>query len=148
MAKYKYVRLFFTVDGKRYEVTGKTKAEAEEKKRLKLKALDTGFSEDLTVGEWSRTWLETYIHPRVRPAGQAKTRGTMTEKSCFVYDHAVEVITKAIGTMRMTAVRDIHLLRIINNNASSLSIAHKMRVVLRALFSHSRATAQFVVVLF
>ena len=137
MKKYNYYRLYFTVDGRHYEVTGKTKAEAEEKKRAKLRQLETGLSDDITVREWLDLWHETYIAPKIRLPGQPKRPGTMTPKSSRVYGEMIRIILPYIGSMPMRSVRDIHLQRIINAQDKSQSHEKKLRMVMRSAFSQA-----------
>lgn len=137
MRNYKYVRLYFTVDGKKYEVTGNTKAEAEEKKRKKLRQLEIGIPGDITVEEWCRTWLDTYLAPRIRAAGSPKRPGTMSPHSAYFYRYAVDLILPSIGKMPMTSIRDIHLQKILNSQQKSKSHSLKLRMVMHAIFSQA-----------
>ena len=137
--KYNYVRLTFSRDGHRYEVYGRTREEAEEKKKRKLRQLDGGF-DDLTVKEWSDIWLDTYIRPKVRPVGRNKEHGTMTAKSYEMYPQKLAHILPVIGDMKINAVRDIQLQRLLNDQTQSKAHAQKVRLVLRGLFSQAYAS--------
>ena len=126
--KYQYVRKTFRYNGKRYEVTGKTEAEAEEKQvllqsRLALTALGNG--DPLTVSEWYRQWKSLY-----------KQNSGMTAKSLSSYDEKFrKYIEPAVGRLRLDHVQDQHLQKILNDAAGmSFSQLTKIRSLLQQMF--------------
>ena len=55
-------RSTFRHEGKRYETTGKSQKEADQKaalKQEKLKCGEIGISSNMTVKRWAEEWLET-----------------------------------------------------------------------------------------
>ena len=63
--KYNYIREYFTFDGVKYEVYGKTKDEAIEKKILRLQELEAGrMDSNKTVKDWADVWYREYVQPR------------------------------------------------------------------------------------
>ncbi len=78
MAAYKYIKKRITWDGKRYEVRGKTEAEALEKLAELLDALKDGrpvTSGDTYVNDWFQEWKRVYKIP-----------SDLTRKSLKLYD--------------------------------------------------------------
>lgn len=134
MAKYQYVRKTLTWDGKRYEVKGKTEAEAIKKLTLLQDSLRRGertVGENSTVDRWFREWYELYKVP----AG-------LTAKSLSMYREKYDgYIGPAIGQMRLRDVREAHLQRILNSQAGrSYSHVSKLRMVMRSLFGKAWST--------
>ncbi len=132
--KYKYVRKTMTWEGRRYEVTGKTEAEAMEKLGALKETLRRGegtVGPDVTVDRWFREWLDLYKVP----AG-------LTEKSLGMYGEKYRnYIGPAIGRMRMREVREAHLQRILNTQAGrSFSHVSKIRLVMKEMFSRAAST--------
>lgn len=142
MSIYNYVSLSFTFEGKRYYVKGKTEKEAQKKKTQKLASLmsgESGVTSSMSVKAWAETWLDTYIKPKIRPAGKDKRRGTMTQKTYEMYSQKItNYIVPALGNLKLKAVKDTHLQAFLNDNASmSFSHVSKLRMILRAIFKQA-----------
>lgn len=136
-----YYRASLMYEGKQYRVTGKTPDEALEKKaelkiRLQRGERELAINGSMTVEQWSKVWLETYLKPKVREAGADKSGGTMTQKSYDMYRQKLDgYILPAIGRVRMKDITDVHLQRVLNGmNGKSKSSAGKVRMVIRAMF--------------
>lgn len=134
MEKYKYIRKTLTWEGKRYEVKGKTEAEAISKLALLRDSLRRGeraVGENSTVDRWFREWFELYK----KPAG-------LTEKSLATYTQKYDgYIGPRIGSMKIRDVRESHLQRILNEEAGrSRSHVLKLRMVMQEMFSKARKT--------
>nr|DAD96971.1 MAG TPA: Integrase [Myoviridae sp. ctr0w28] len=132
MAEYKYVRKTIRYGGKRYEVTGKTELEALEKlaelkSRLKRGELTVG--ENMTVDAWYREWKALYKEP-----------SGITDKSLSMYDALYQnYLYPKIGRMKLKDVRDVHLQKILNEQAGmSYSHVKKLRGAMMQLFSKAR----------
>ena len=132
--KYEYVRKTFTWDGKRYDVKGKTIEEVY-KKIAKMKvSLERGeivINANTTVDHWFKEWVETY-----------KKAAGLTPKSLKMYDEKYRnYIQPVIGAMKLRDVREIHLQKILNDQAGrSYSHVSKIRLVLKEMFSRARKT--------
>lgn len=134
MKKYTYFRRTITWEGKRYEVTGKTEQEAADKLaelKASLKRGDVAVGADSTVDRWFKEWLELYK----KPAG-------LTEKSLAMYTQKYDgYIKPRIGKMKLKAVREAHLQRILNEESGkSTSHVSKLRLIMREMFSKARKT--------
>ena len=134
MKKYKYIRRTITWEGKRYEVTGKTEREAADKLaelKASLKRGEIAVGADSTVDRWFEEWMELYK----KPAG-------LTQKSLSTYPQKYYTyISPKIGKMKLKAVREAHLQRILNEQAGkSKSHVSKLRLVMKELFSKARKT--------
>lgn len=128
MAAYKYIKKRITWDGKRYEVRGKTEAEAIEKMAELLDALKDGrpiTSGDTLVNDWFVEWKKVYKIPT-----------DLTRKSLLLYDEKYrKYIGPVIGKMRLRDVRDIQLQSILNDQRGmSFSHVTKLRMVIQELF--------------
>lgn len=142
MSTYNYVSLSFTFEGKRYYVKGKTEKEAQKKKTQKLASLmsgESGITSSMSVKAWAETWLDTYIKPKIRPAGKDKRRGTMTAKSASMYSQKINgYIIPALGNLKLKNVKDTHLQAFLNDNADmSFSHASKLYMILRKMFKQA-----------
>ena len=132
--KYEYVRKTFTWEGKRYDVKGKTIEEVY-KKIAKMKvSLERGeivINANTTVDHWFKEWVETY-----------KNAAGLTPKSLKMYDEKYRnYIQPVIGAMKLRDVREIHLQKILNDQAGrSYSHVSKIRLVLKEMFSRARKT--------
>lgn len=129
MADYEYVRRTFTWEGKRYEVRGATKKEANEKLSELKAALKRGeavIGAGSTVTAWYTKWKATY-----------KDSSGITPKSLGMYDEKFNgYIRPAIGSMKLKDVREVHLQEILNGQAGrSFSHVSKLRMVMREIFS-------------
>lgn len=136
---YNYVRATGTVNGRRYEASGKTRREAERKLARKLEAVrrgEIGSSGDLRVSAWADEWLNTYVRPRVRQPGAPKQPRTMSPKSFRTYESAVRLYIKpAVGNKRLSEVTEPDLRRILNAERDmSYSHVHQIRLVIKAMF--------------
>ncbi len=126
--KYHYIRKTFRFNGKRYEVTGKTEAEAEEKLALlrsRLALTPQASTDSLTVADWYRQWKALY-----------KENSGMTAKSLASYDEKFrKYIAPAIGGLRLEHVQAQHLQKILNDAAGmSFSQLTKIRSLLQQMF--------------
>lgn len=124
-------RSTFYFEGKRYEATGKSQADADKKAALKedkLKRGEIGISGNMTVKRWALEWLETYKKP-VLADKQYKDYKLMLEKTIF----------PAIGSLRLVDVKDVHLQKIINGKAGqSKGRLTKLRSRINAMFKQAK----------
>ena len=139
MAKiYSYVRKTMTFEGKRYEVTGKTEQEALEKLaelKVSLQRGEKTVGGNSTVDRWFKEWFETYK----KPAG-------LTAKSLGNIERIYRLhIAPEVGKMRLKDVKEVHLQKILNDNAG-MSYGHVYGVmsVMRELFGKARKTHMIV----
>lgn len=127
-----YIRKTARYNGKKYEATGKTEAEAAMKLGEKLAAAKRGedtIGGSMTVNAWYKQWLELYKVPK-----------GLTPKSLHMYDEKYEnYIKPAIGHMKLKDVKDVHLQRILNGQAGrSASHVKKLRMVMQEMFKRAR----------
>lgn len=138
--KYNYKQVTFTFEGRRYKVYGKTKSEADRKageKLAQLKRGEVGISGNMRVSSWCKTYLDTYIKPRVVPPGtKNRPRGTLTEKSSKMYYEKINgYLVPEIGGLRLNEVTTTHLQRIVNEQAGkSFSHVSKLIAVIKMVF--------------
>lgn len=130
--EYKYIRKTARYNGKKYEATGKTELEALQKLAEKLAAAKRGedtIGGSMTVDAWYREWKATYKEPK-----------GLTAKSLRMYDEKyLGYIKPRIGTMRLRDVRDVHLQRIMNDQAGmSASHVKKLKMVMAEMFKRAR----------
>lgn len=127
---YKYERVTFYYNGKRYEATGKSPKEAHAKaakKQLALERGEVGLSGSMTVKRWADEWLETYKEHAVGE-GQYKN-----------YQTYIKVITSVIGSKKLKDVKDIDLQKILNSRVGhSKSDLSKLRMTMKAMFKRAR----------
>lgn len=139
-----YISKSFRVDGKVYNVKGRTEKECYEKMAEKKEMLRRGEAKPkaLTVEAWAETWLDTYLKPKIRKPGAPKLKGTMTQKSFAMYGEKLRgYILPAIGKMKLADVRDVDLQRILNRQAeTSFSHASKVRMIMRAMFKQAHVS--------
>lgn len=141
--KYTYVTRTWVDDfGEKHWVRGKTEREAADKLaelKLKFKLGEVGVSENMTLKAWSEEWLKTYVRPKVRIAGAAKNRNTMTQKSYEMYLQKINNhIIPALGNLRLKEVKRTHLQSFLNSQVSmSESHVKKLRMILKAMFSEA-----------
>ena len=119
-------------NGRQYEATGRTELEALTRLADKLAAAKRGeeaINGTMTVDSWYKQWKATY-----------KAKKGLTPKSLGMYDEKwKKYIKPAIGHMKLQAVTDVHLQRILNAQAGmSRSHVEKVRRVLRELFRRAR----------
>lgn len=128
--EYKYERVTFYHNGKRYEASGKTLKEAHAKaakKQLALERGELGVSGNMTVTRWADEWLETYKEHAVGE-GQYKN-----------YQTYIKVITLSIGAKKLKDVKDIDLQKILNSRVGhSKSDLSKLRMTMKAMFKRAR----------
>lgn len=134
MKKYNYVRKTITWEGKRYEVTGKTEMEALEKLadlKASLKRGEKVVGANSTVDRWFAEWIDVYKRP-----------SKMTKKSLDTYTQKYNgYIKPKIGSMKLKDVREVHLQRILNEEAGrSYSHVSKLRMVMQGMFGKARKT--------
>lgn len=128
----KYIRKTARYNGKKYEATGKTELEALQKLAEKLAAAKRGeevVGGSMTVDSWYREWKTLYKDPK-----------GLTPKSLGMYDEKYRgYIKPRIGRMRLRDVRDVHLQRILNEQAGkSSSHVKKLRMVMQEMFKRAR----------
>lgn len=128
----KYIRRTARYNGKRYEAKGKTELEALQKLAEKLAAAKRG--EDvvggaMTVDAWYREWKTLYKDPK-----------GLTPKSLGMYDEKYRnYIQPRVGHLKLRDVRDVHLQRILNDQAGrSASHVKKLRMVMQEMFKRAR----------
>lgn len=129
---YTYIRKTFTFNGQRYEVSGKTEAEALTKMvqlQEELKRGEKTAGGNMSVSRWFEEWLDLYKAPT-----------GLTAKSLGMYREKFEKYIKpVIGRMKLKDVRDVHLQRILNNQAGmSYSHVTKVRATMQQMFSRAR----------
>ena len=90
--KYQYIRHTEVYEGKQYEGSGKTHAEAYRKLAAKIEAAKRGeiSSSSLSVAEWCAFWLDTYKRSKIREPGAPKRPGTMSAKSFAMYREKID----------------------------------------------------------
>lgn len=123
-------RSTFTWEGKRYEATGKTQKEADQKAAVKLEKLkrgEVGISGNMTVKQWADEWLETYKRPIV---GEGQYKNYLV--------HINGAIIPNIGSLKIRTVKDVHLQRILNDRTGkSKSDLSKLRMTMKAMFQRA-----------
>lgn len=137
--KYQYVRETEVYNGRQYEGSGKTKAEARRRLAAKIDAAkrgDLGIGQDMTVRAWADTWLLTYVKSRVRRPGEPKLRGTMNEATYKEYEQlARNYIVPELGNLRLREVTPPHAQKLLNDNKDrSFSHVSKLSITLKAMF--------------
>ena len=137
--KYNYYRETETYNGKQYEGTGKTRADARRKLVDKIDAAkrgDIGIGDGMTVTNWSNVWLKTYVKSRVRQSGEPKLRGTMSDATYKEYEQLCRnYILPAIGKLRMRDVKTPHLQEILNaSKGASFSHVSKLSITIKKMF--------------
>lgn len=130
--KYSYITKTFRWNDKRYYVRGKTEREANEKLADLIHSLKTEekvISKNMSVDSWYEEWRENY-----------KAQSGITPKSLNMYDEKYKnYISPVIGRMKLKDVKDVHLQKILNNQAGkSHSQLSKIRIVMRAMFKQAR----------
>lgn len=123
-------RSTFYYEGKRYETTGKSQKEADQKAAIKLDKLKRGeisISSNMTVARWANEWLEIYKRPSI---------GEGQYKSYCLYINGI--IVPEIGNLTLKSVKDVHLQKILNNRAGkSKSDVSKLRITMKAIFQRA-----------
>lgn len=123
-------RSYFTFDGKKYEATGKSQKEADQKAAIMINKLENGevgISSNMTVKAWAVEWLETYKRPVVGE-GQYKNYKM----------HIDNAILPLIGNYTLRSVKDVHLQKVINSRVGkSKSDLSKLRITLKAIFERA-----------
>lgn len=117
---------------RKYKVRGKTEAEAYEKLgelKAALRRGEKSINENSTATKWYEEWKKLY-----------KENSGITAKSLAMYDQKFyNYIGPTIGSMQVKDIGDIHLQRILNNQAGmSFSHVSKLRMLMRELFSKAR----------
>ena len=128
----KYFRKTARYNGKKYEATGKTELEALQKLAEKLAAAKRGedvVGGSMTVDAWYSEWKALYKEPK-----------GLTAKSLGMYDEKYRnYIKPRIGHLKLRDVRDVHLQRILNDQAGrSSSHVKKLRMVMQEMFKRAR----------
>lgn len=130
----KLYRSTFMYMGNRYEKTStKSQREADRKADQLKKDLENGvvgISSNMTVRRWANEYLETYKKP------------ILAQKSYADYIMMFNnVILPAIGSMRISDVKDIHLQKVLNSKTGySFSRMSKLKNRLTAMFEQARAS--------
>lgn len=128
----RYIRKTARYNGKKFEATGKNELEAMTKLAEKLAAAKRGeetIGENMTVDAWFREWLQTYKKPK-----------GLTPKSLAMYTEKYNgYIKPRIGQIKMKNVKNIHLQKIMNEQAGrSASHTKKLRMVMQEMFRRAR----------
>lgn len=132
MAKSNYFRKTARLNGKQYEAYGRTELEAMTKLADKLAAAKRGeeaIGGTMTVDAWFNQWIATYKEPK-----------GMTSKSLGMYrEKYTRYIKPRIGRLKLKDVKDIHLQKIMNDQAG-MSSSHVKKVcqVLKGMFKRAR----------
>ncbi len=132
MAKSNYFRKTARYNGKQYEAYGTTELEAMTKLADKLAVAKRGeeaIGGAMTVDAWFNQWLTTYKEPK-----------GMTPKSLGMYrEKYTRYIKPRIGRLKLKDVKDIHLQKIMNEQAG-MSSSHVKKVcqVLKGMFKRAR----------
>lgn len=126
------VRKYMRYGGKQYSAVGATEQEAYVKLADKIAAAKRGenaIDGSMSVNAWYKQWKETYKDPK-----------GMTGKSLGMYDEKYnKYIKPRIGAMKLKDVTDVHLQRIMNEQAGmSESHVKKVRSVLQQMFKRAR----------
>lgn len=126
------VRKYMRYGGRQYSAVGATEQEAYLKLAEKIAAAKRGeniIDGSMTVNTWYKQWKETYKDPK-----------GMTGKSLGMYDEKYnKYIKPRIGAMKLKDVTDVHLQRIMNEQAGkSDSHCKKIRSVLQQMFKRAR----------
>lgn len=126
------IRKYKWHDGKKYSAYGRTEQEAYINLAEKIAAAKRGeetVSGSMTVNAWYKQWFETYKKPK-----------DLTGKSLGMYDEKYnKYIKPRIGNMKLKDVKDVHLQRIMNEQAGkSESHVKKVRSVLQQMFKRAR----------
>lgn len=129
---YTYIRKTEFYNGKKYEGSGRTEAEAYKKLAEKIAAAKRGedtIGGSMTVDSWFEKWLALYKEPK-----------ELTTKSLGMYREKYKrYIQPRIGKMKLQDVKDVHLQMILNaQKGLSLSHVEKLRRVMRELFKRAR----------
>ncbi len=132
MAKDNYIRKTARYNGKQYEAYGKTELEAMTKLADKLAAAKRGeeaIGGAMIVDAWFKQWIAAYKQPK-----------GLTQKSLGMYrEKYTRYIKPRIGRLKLKDVKDIHLQKIMNEQAGmSSSHAQKVRQVLQGMFRRAR----------
>lgn len=128
----RYIRKTARYNGKKYEATGKTELEAMTKLAEKLAAAKRGeelISNSMSVDTWYKQWKALYKDPK-----------GLTAKSLGMYDEKyTKYIKPRIGHLKLKDVKDVHLQKILNEQAGrSASHVKKIRMVLQEMFKRAR----------
>lgn len=105
MSKIKRIRKTFTYRGKRYEVTGKTEEEANEKldqKKQQVMSNVDRFGSNITLSQWIQECTATY-----------KTNQSEITRRNFVVNTEL-YISRHIGDMKLTEIKNLDLQRVLN----------------------------------
>lgn len=126
MARDGYIQKTFTFDGRRYSVYGRTEEEVILKKAEKERSLMEGrVDSNMTVRQWAKVWLETYIDSRDITAASRR----------MYYDKMEGIVLPAIGAYKLRSVSATQLQQLLNKRAGySTSDTGKVRIVLKAMF--------------
>ena len=127
-------RSTFRYQGKKYERKSTVSQREADRKADKLKRdLENGIigiSSNMTVKRWAQEYLETYKKPM------------LAQKSYEDYQMMFNnTILPAIGAMRLTDVKDIHLQKLLNSYVGySFSRMSKLRNMVKALFEQAKVS--------
>ena len=131
--KYEYKVIYGKYNGKRKKFRGKTLEEAMRKQwdfERAIEAGEVGLTKDMTVNRWAKEWMETYKKDRLI----AKTYKDYLSR----FDNH---IAPAIGSLKLSDVRDVHLQKILNEQVGkSYSHAKKIQEFLKAMFRQARVS--------
>lgn len=125
----RYQRRVTLSNGKTKLVYGRTQAEVNAAARRAMADDDAGLEvgDTTTVGEWAKIWLTTYKSD-LRPA------------TVRMYRDAYNLhIMGIIGSMKLRAVRPVHIRRVLSGVADlSESLQHKVLITARQIFTSAK----------
>jgi len=129
--KYEYERLTFYVDGKQYDVKGKSTKDVNAKmakKKYELENALVATGGNMLVKDWAILWFDTY---KSKSVGEGQYKNYMS--------HINHVIIPAIGNKKLKDVQDIDLQKLLNDRSDkSKSDSGKLRMLLQAMFRRAR----------
>ena len=90
----------------------------------------------MTVDAWYKEWKSLYKDPK-----------GLTPKSLVMYDEKYKgYIKPRVGRMKLRDVRDVHLQRILNDQAGMFaSHVKKLRMVMQEMFKRARESPEKIV---
>lgn len=121
-------RVTFTYNGKRYEVYGDTKEEAQQKKKLKLQELETGVTTIVPSGSMTLdAWFNQYIKVYKIGIGADTIKGYRN-----IYKNA---ISPMLGCIRLDNISQLECQLVLNSTKNkSGSYIRKTSILLKSLF--------------
>lgn len=117
-----------THNGVRYDIHARTQKELREKIKKKIDEIDSGIVDsDTTVSAWADKWFASYVQPRLEKKQSGDKRGILNN-----------YILPAVGHMRISDVREVHLQAVLNSLNCSTSYGRKIMQTMQQLFRSAR----------